>query len=119
MTPLYDWLPAPRRLAVIENSGHGVFVDVCLPIQAEGGLTEAVRRLGFDPENLSIVRLGEDGCLAEDTPADDVFPIVDHLTVAQLRWVFAIDEAQAAASLDSSYLDARFPGLLEEYRVDD
>lgn len=116
---LFEWLPTPRRLAVVENSGHGVFVDICLPIQEEGGLAEVVTQLGFDPAQVPLVQLGEDGCLADDAPAGDVFELTDHLTVAQLRFVFGIDETQAAASLERSYLDEQFPGLLEDYRVED
>jgi hypothetical protein len=119
VTQMFAWLPTPKRLAVIENSGHGVFVDICLPIQQEGGLAEVVEQLGFDPESVPLVQLGEDGCLADDAPAEDVFGLTDHLTVAQLRWVFGIDEAEAAASLGREYLDEQFPGLLEDYQFEE
>jgi hypothetical protein len=41
------------------------------------------------------------------------------MTVAQLRWVFHIDEAEAAASLAQPYLDDEFPGLLQDYQAED
>ncbi|MDP1804263.1 MAG: hypothetical protein Q8K72_03770, partial [Acidimicrobiales bacterium] len=30
--PIFDWLAAPKRFAVIAGSGHAVFVDPCVPI---------------------------------------------------------------------------------------
>jgi dienelactone hydrolase len=112
----YDWLDPPKRLAVIAESGHAVFVDPCANIRDEGGLSEFVAALGFDPEDVRLVELGENGCLPEDIPAEDVWPLIDHLTVAQLEAVFG-DEAVGEASLDREYLDEEFPGLLADYRV--
>lgn len=105
----YDWLEAPKRLVVVEGSGHAVFVDPCQPIQAEGGLTGFVEALGLDPDDVPLVRLGEDGCLPEDTPAETVWPFIDHVTVAALNETFGIDAAAATASLDPDYLAEAFP----------
>lgn len=105
----YDWLDAPKRLIEIADSGHAVFVDPCPLIQEEGGLSDFVEALGLDPDNVPLVELGENGCLPEDTPAETVWALIDHVTVAQLNETFGIDAAAAAASLDADYLAETFP----------
>jgi dienelactone hydrolase len=112
----YDWLDSPKRLAIIADSGHAVFVDPCLPIREEGGLSSFVEGLGLDPADVPLVALGEDGCLPEDIDPQEIWPLIDHLTVAQLAEVFGDDPAVGAASLDPDYLDETFPGLLAEIR---
>jgi predicted dienelactone hydrolase len=111
---IYAWLDTPKRLAVIADSGHAVFVDPCVPIREEGGLGTFVEGLGLDPADVPLVELGENGCLPADTDPEQVWGLIDHLTVAQLNEVFDIDPEVAAASLEPDYLDATFPGLLRE-----
>ncbi len=110
----YDWLDSPKRLAVIADSGHAVFVDPCPLIREEGGLSAFIEGLGLDPEDVPLVELGENGCLPSDTDPESVWGLIDHLTVAQLNQVFGIDTDVATASLDPDYLDQTFPGLLQE-----
>jgi dienelactone hydrolase len=110
----YDWLDSPKRLMVIADSGHAVFVDPCLPIREEGGLSSFVEGLGLDPADVPIVALGEDGCLPDDADPQTIWPLVDHLTVAQLTEVFGDDPAVGTASLAPDYLDEAFPGLLAD-----
>ena len=110
----YDWLTTPKRLAVIADSGHAVFVDPCVPIREEGGLSPFVEALGLDPAEVPLVELGENGCLPNDTDPEAVWGLIDHLTVAQLNQVFGIDTEVATASLEPDYLDEAFPGLLRE-----
>src|SRR5690242_8797730 len=112
----YDWPDSPKRLAIIADSGHAVFVDPCLPIREEGGLSSFVEGLGLDPADVPIVALGEDGCLPEDTGPQEIWPLIERLTVAQLTEVFGEDPAVGTASLDPDYLDETFPGLLAEIR---
>jgi dienelactone hydrolase len=113
----YEWLDAPKRLAVIAESGHAVFVDPCVPIRAEGGLSTFVEQLGLDPAEVPLVELGENGCLPSDTDPEAVWGLINHLTVAQLNQVFEIDTDVATASLEPAYVDATFPGLLRELRT--
>jgi predicted dienelactone hydrolase len=113
----YAWLEAPKRLAVIADSGHAVFVDPCVPIRDEGGLSTFVEQLGLDPAELPLVELGENGCLPADTDPEEVWGLINHLTVAQLDQVFQIDTDVATASLEPAYLEATFPGLLLELRT--
>ena len=110
----FEWLGSPKRLAVIADSGHAVFVDPCVPIREEGGLTAFMEGLGLDPTTVPLVELGENGCLASDTDPELVWGLIDHVTVAQLNEVFEIDPEVATASLDPDYLEATFPGLLRE-----
>lgn len=110
----YEWLDSPKRLAVIAGSGHAVFVDPCVPIRAEGGLGTFVEGLGLNPADVPLVELGENGCLPSDTDPEQVWGLIDHLTVAQLNEVFDIEADVATASLEPDYLDETFPGLLRE-----
>ena len=105
----YDWLDAPKRLIEISGSGHAVFVDPCPLIQQEGGLSAFVEALGLDPEEVPLVELGENGCLPGDTPAETVWALIDHVTVAQLNETFGIDAAAATSSLAPDYLAEAFP----------
>jgi len=115
--PTYDWLDSPKRLAVIADSGHAVFVDPCLPIREEGGLGAFVEALGLNPDDVPLVELGENGCLPGDTDPELIWGLINHLTVAQLNQVFAIDQDVATASLEPAYLDATFPGLLQDIQT--
>lgn len=110
----FAWLAAPKRLVVIAGSGHAVFVDPCLPIRQEGGLSGFVRALGLDPAAVPLVELGENGCLPTDVDPEQVWGLIDHVTVAQLDLVFGRHSDVAEASLDPSFLDATFPGLVRE-----
>ncbi|MDZ7732910.1 MAG: hypothetical protein U5R31_07145 [Acidimicrobiia bacterium] len=112
--PWFDWLAPPKRLVVLDDAGHNAFTDVCEPIQEADGIASFVEALGFDPEEVPFVRLGEDGCLADDPPAAETWAAIDHVTVAQLRWVFDREPEVAEASLETSYLDERFPGAVAE-----
>ena len=110
----FDWLASPKRMVVIADSGHAVFVDPCVPIRAEGGLGVFMEGLGLDPTSVPLVELGENGCLPSDTEPELVWGLIDHVTVAQLNQVFEIDPEVAAASLDPGYLEVTFPGLVRE-----
>jgi dienelactone hydrolase len=114
---VFDWLASPKRLAVIAESGHAVFVDPCLNIREEGGLSEFIETLGLDPDDVPLIELGENGCLPEEVSPEEVWPLIDHLTVAQLEAEFG-NEAVGEASLEREYLDEAFPGLLADYRVE-
>lgn len=111
---IFDWLAAPKRLAVIAGSGHAVFVDPCVPIREDGGLAGFVEALGLDPADVPLVELGENGCLPEDADPAEVWRVIDHLTVAQLEAVLGDEPEVGEASLEQAYLDEAFPGLLLE-----
>ncbi len=108
----FSWLAPPKRFAVIKNAGHFSFGDFCKPIQDLGGVTQFAGQIPV-PER--VLRAGSDGCVPENLDAEKAYDVIDHLTVAQLRNVFGIDAAQAAASLERSYLDEQFPDTLAQY----
>ncbi len=110
--PIYNWLPAPKRWVVLANTGHVVFQDACADIQKQGGLQALAAALHLDRSSPEI-RSAEDGCLPKDAPAAKVAAVWNHLTVAQLNWVFGIDRNVAAASLERVYLDRTFPGIIK------
>ena len=114
----FDWLETtPKALGVINDSGHAVFVDVCVPIRDSGGLSAFVEALGIDPTDVGLVRVYEDGCLPDDVDPEAVWEVIDHMTVAFLVAVFGDDPAVGLASLDPDYVDATFPDLVERVEV--
>jgi pimeloyl-ACP methyl ester carboxylesterase len=115
--PIYSSLPTPKRWVVLANTGHVVFQDACADIQEQGGLQALAAALHVGRSSL-VIREAENGCLPKDATATKVTAVWNHLTVAQLNWVFGIDRDAAAASLEQSYLDRTFPGMIKEYLVD-
>ncbi len=109
---LYGELPTPRSLAVILNGGHNTFTDACAQIRAEGGLDiEAfAEATGFPPE---LLEFGNNGCTEEYVDPAVVWPVINHLQVAHIRWALGIDGDDAA--LAEAYIEATFPGLLLDY----
>jgi hypothetical protein len=94
-----------------------MFYDSCATQQAQGGLQATADALGLD-RSAPQIQLAENGCLPGDAPAAEVAAVWNHLTVSQLNWVFDIDGSVAAASLEPAYLEATFPGRIQEYLVD-
>jgi predicted dienelactone hydrolase len=109
----YGWLAPPKRFAVLANAGHNAFTDLCAPIRAQGGLSQLT---SVFPAGASLFRLGEDGCLDGYLDPQTGERVVDHLVVAQLRWVFGTDTGEA--SLAPDHVDALFPGVLARYESD-
>jgi predicted dienelactone hydrolase len=110
----YEWLRAPKKLAVVRNAGHNAFTDLCPPIRAQGGLTQFAAQL---PEAFApLLRLGEDGCTPASLEPETGYAYIDHLTVAQLRWVFGLDPTEV--SLAPAFLASTFPQAFGEYRTD-
>lgn len=114
---VFDWLAAPKRLAVLANTGHVVFFDGCAAFQ-QGALDGLVEVFGLDPAS-PTVELSNNGCGPDQTPAGAVGDVWNHLTVAQLDEVFGIDPEVATASLERDYLDETFPGAILDYQVDE
>ncbi len=111
---VFDWLIGPKRFIELADTGHVVFYDSCAAIQDQGGLQSTADALGLDRTSPEI-QLAENGCLPGDALADDVAALWNHLTVAQLNWVFDIDRDVASASLEAIYLDSTFPTLVGDY----
>jgi len=113
VTTEYSWLAPPKRLAVLAGVGHNAFTDICKPIRDQGGLSQFADQL---TSVAGVFKLGEDGCTDGYLDPTKGYAVINHLTVAQLRWVFGLDPTDA--SLTSAYLDATFPGTIADYRVE-
>lgn len=117
------WLPAPKALVVLANTGHNTFTDICpfirQPSQGSGTTAAATTTTaaGDDGGLSGIVQLGKDGCSPDDLDPKVAILAVDHLQVAQMRAVLADDPA-AQASLVPSYVEGLFPGTIASYQVD-
>ncbi len=109
----YAWLATPKRFAVLANAGHNAFTDLCAPIRAQGGLSQLSSSF---PAGATLFRLGEDGCLDGYLDPATGYRVIDHLSVAQLRWVFGLDPSEA--SLAPAYVESLFPGALATYESD-
>jgi predicted dienelactone hydrolase len=113
ITAEWEWLAPPKRFAVMANAGHDAFLDICAPIRAQGGLSQVTADLPFlEP----IVRLAEDGCVDGFADPTATYRLIDHLVVAQLRWVFGLDPTDA--SLTSDHVESLFPGALSRYEFE-
>jgi predicted dienelactone hydrolase len=110
ITAEYQWLAQPKRFAVLANAGHNAFTDLCAPIRAQGGLSQLTADF---PAGATLFRLGEDGCTDGFADPAATYKLIDHLTVAQLRWVFGLDPSDA--SLTPEYVNGLFPGALSRY----
>jgi len=114
----YRWLTTPKQLVVMANTGHNPVLDVCAPIRAQGGLTEAAGGLvqAFGPDIERLLVLGEDGCVEGFLEPEAGYAVTRHLTVAQVRWAFGQDPGRA--SLDQAFLVATFGDAIGPVLVD-
>lgn len=87
---LYSSLSAPRRLVIIEQTGHNSFSDACLPIREGASLAQLAREAGLQIDE-RLLALAENGCGDEDIAPEDAWSITQHFTVAQLRAAFGTD----------------------------
>jgi len=94
---IFRGLASPKRLAIIENSGHNSFSDICTAIRSGASLTQLARDAGF-PIDPNLLALGENGCAESDAEPRDVWSISQHLTVAHLRHAFGIDDPAVGLS---------------------
>ncbi len=109
---MYDEMASPKGLAVILDGGHNTFTDACAVIREAGGLDiEAfVEATGFPAE---LLEFGNNGCTEEYVDPTAVWPAINHLQVAHIRWALGIDPSDEALAVD--YIKEMFGGLLAEY----
>ena len=98
---------------MLANAGHNAFTDLCKPILAQGGLGDLATLV---PSAARCVRAADDGCTAGYLDPETGYRVIDHLTTAQLRWVFGLDPTDA--SLTSEYVESLFPGALSRYEFE-
>ena len=103
----YEAMSPPKYLVEIEGAGHLVFSDICL-IGSEGGGVIAIAESIDLPIPPDLSRLGTDGCGPDSTPPDEVFPAIDHLSVAFLRQtLLGEDESDTLDPSVTEQLDPR------------
>lgn len=102
---LYASLPAPKRLILIDKTGHNVFDDGCTIGAAQGGLVAFVKKLNLPPQFEAIAT---DGCTAPDIYPTKAWPLIDQAVTAQLRWGLGVDRQPVGLN---SGLDHAFSGI--------
>ncbi len=110
VTTFAESAAAQVTLLVLSNSGHNSFTDTCPAIVEQGGLVPYADQLMVDRR---LLELGEDGCLASDTPAGELWPVIAHATVAQIRHRIGFDDGSA---LDPGRITELFGTHVETYR---
>ena len=109
---MFDEMASPKSLAVILDGGHNTFTDACAVIREAGGLDiEAfVEATGFPAE---LLEFGNNGCTEEYVDPTAVWPAINHLQVAHIRWALGIDTSDEALTAD--YIEETYGALLAEY----
>jgi dienelactone hydrolase len=102
---LYGTLPTPKRLILIEETGHNVFDDACVIGAAQGGLTAFIGKLGLQAD---FVKIATDGCSAPDISPPVAWPLIDQAVTAQLRFGLGIDPQPVGLG---PTLGTNFPGV--------
>ncbi len=110
VTEFVEAVSAPVGLLVLSNSGHNSFTDTCPAIAKQGGLVAFADQIMVDRR---LLELGEDGCLASDTAASELWPVIAHATVAQIRNQLGSDDG---SSLDPDRITELFGELVKAYR---
>ncbi len=88
---LFAALSSPKRLVIIEQTGHNSFSDVCTPIREGASLAQLAREAGLQIDE-RLLELAENGCTEENIDPEEAWSITQHFTVAQLRETFGTDD---------------------------
>lgn len=81
---LYEERSPPRFYASIDNAGHLAFSDICLIGRDEGGVLAIAEDYGVRVPTI-LKTLGKDGCLPQDRPPEEAWPVINQLTIAGLQ----------------------------------
>lgn len=79
-----------KRLLALDRVGHLGFSDICAIGRDRGGVLQIALAHGIMVPDL-LRLLGTDGCRAQDRPAEEGWPVIDHFTVAHARAALGID----------------------------
>ena len=93
-------------------------MDYCELAQQRGGMQAVIDAFHLQGSAQEYVRDVEMGCLPSYAPVSDVTAVWNHLTIAFLNQTFDINAESAAASLETDYLNATFPGRINDYLVE-
>ncbi len=99
---LYGKLKAPKRLVLIDGAGHNAFDDGCTIGAAQGGLVAFIKTLNLPP---SFASIATDGCTPPDVSPPTVWPLIDQVVTAQLRFGLGIDASPVGlgAGIDHAF----------------
>ncbi|MEX2627243.1 MAG: hypothetical protein WD225_10205 [Ilumatobacteraceae bacterium] len=92
--PAFETAPPPAWYLEIAGTGHNGFDDFCT-FGGGTGIIGVAEQAGLGPvldAQPELRRLGEDGCIPPAEPVDRAFPIIQHATIAFLRWTFGLDD---------------------------
>lgn len=81
---LYDTRTPPKMFSIIDNAGHLAFSDICLIGRKEGGVLAIAQENGVRVPAI-LQALGKDGCLPQDRPAEDTWPLIEEITITELE----------------------------------
>jgi dienelactone hydrolase len=88
----YATVPPPKRLVVIDGSGHlNGMSDICEIGKGGGGVVALAEEANI-PVPANLKRLGTDGCFPPARPSKQVWKVTRHFVVAQLRWEFRLED---------------------------
>jgi dienelactone hydrolase len=107
-------VPSPKQLAVLSGVTHVGFMDLCTIAPEQGGPFAVAAADGVAVPEV-ITHLVADGCAPSHTAAEQAWPPIRHLTIAQLRAAFGIDPAPVA--LDAASLADAYDGLTVTYQA--
>lgn len=103
---LFEPFSSPKRLLIVEETGHNSFSDICAPLREGASLAQLALEAGLqiDPQ---LLELAANGCSEQDLAPEEAWSIAQHFTVAQLRETFGIDEPPVGLG----------PGIAEAFEV--
>jgi hypothetical protein len=111
LTGEFNRFPGPTKFVEISGEGHNTYTDVCTSIRrGNGGLVGFAISLHLVSQELA--KLAVNGCSAKNLPPERFWPIVQYLTVAELRAGWAIDHATSPGPTTTD----RFVGFTINFR---
>ncbi len=109
---LFNTRATPRQFVSVDGLGHLGFADLCLIGRDEGGALKIAQDAGVAVPALLRV-LASDGCLAQDRPPEEGWPLVTAVTIGNLD-----HRLRDGSPVDASELNVCFGELLTEMIVE-
>ena len=103
-------MAAPKRRVEIGNAGHNSFTDLCVVTENGGGMVGFAIENGLVPG--AAAKLLLNGCEKTALTSERFWPVVQHLTVAELRTSLGIDPQPVGLGAG---IARAFPGITVTY----